>query len=336
MAKKASLKDIANNVGVSTALVSYVLNGLEKEKRVGKEIADKIREAANKLNYQPNQIARSLRKGSTNTIGLIVADISNIFFGQLARIIEDEANKHNYIVIFGSSDESCAKSELLVETFLNRQVDGFIIVPSAGCENQLKSLIKKEIPFVLFDRYFTQLPTSYVMLDNQAATYDAVSHLLKRGVKNIMMVAYDTPLFHMKERVEGYRIAIEENNLKDRIDIKLVNYNKINEELDTIVQESVVEGNTEAMVFATNALCVGALYAIRKRNIKVPEQVALVGFDGSEAFDFYDPPVTCIKQPLEEMGKESVRLLIDQINGTNRSTVQLKLKHRLIERASSK
>ena len=106
MPKRTSLKDIAAKVGVSTALVSYVMNGQEKEKRVGSEIVEKIREAAIELNYKPNQIASSLRKGSTNTIGLIVADIANPFFGQLARIIEDEASKYNYIVIFGSSDEN--------------------------------------------------------------------------------------------------------------------------------------------------------------------------------------------------------------------------------------
>ena len=105
MQRRVSMKDIADKVGVSIALVSYVLNGQEKEKRVGAEVVKKIREAAKELNYQPNQIARSLRTKTTKTIGLVVADIANPFFGQLARIIENEANNFGYTVIFGSSDE---------------------------------------------------------------------------------------------------------------------------------------------------------------------------------------------------------------------------------------
>ena len=157
MNKKISLKDIANEVGVSIALVSYVLNGREKEARVGQEMAEKIRKAALKLNYQPNFIARSLKSGKTNTIGLIVADISNPFFSNLARIIEDEAKKYGYIVIFGSSDESAEKSADLIDVFLNRQVDAFIIAPAAKTEKQIKRLKERKVPFVLITATFRRL-----------------------------------------------------------------------------------------------------------------------------------------------------------------------------------
>ena len=121
MGKKVSLKDIAKEVGVSTALVSYVLNNL-KEGRISKEIALRIREVAHQLNYRPNQIAKSLKTSKTFTLGLIVADISNPFSSTLARIVEDEANKFNYTVIFGSSDENQQKSAKVIDTLLNRQV----------------------------------------------------------------------------------------------------------------------------------------------------------------------------------------------------------------------
>ena len=163
----------------STALVSYVLNGLEKEKRVGRDLAEKIREVARELNYQPNQIARSLRKGSTNTIGLIVADISNPFFSHLARVIEDEAARYGYTVVFGSSDESCHKSAQLVDTLHSRQVDGFIMSPSEGCEEQVKTILGMNIPLVLLDRYFPELSTNYVILNNYEATCMAVECFLR-------------------------------------------------------------------------------------------------------------------------------------------------------------
>ncbi len=135
MKKKVSQKDIARKVGVSTALVSYVLNNL-KEGRINKVVAQKIRETAKELNYRTNQIARSLKMNKTFTIGLIVADISNSFFSSLARIIEDEADKKNYTVIFGSSDENAQKSWKLINALVDRQVDGFIIAPAENTESQ--------------------------------------------------------------------------------------------------------------------------------------------------------------------------------------------------------
>lgn len=335
MGKKASLKDIANKVGVSTALVSYVLNGLEKEKRVGAGLAIKIREAAADLNYMPNQIARSLRKGSTNTIGLIVADIANPFFGQLARIIEDEAAKSNYIVIYGSSDENCVKSATLVETFLNRQVDGFIVVPSEGCQSQVESLLEKEIPLVLIDRYLPGVQASYIALDNYQSVYDSVEMLVAGGYRTIVLVAYKSSLVHMAERIRGYREAMATFGFGNLARIHEVNYHSAREETEQVIRQIAIEKDADAIIFATNALSVSGLYAIRKFNLKVPDDLAVVGFDGNEAFDFFDPPLTYIRQPLDEMGRESVRALLGQINGAQKTT-QTKYKHQLIKRASCK
>src|SRR6476646_8291689 len=151
MKKKTSLKDIAQQVGVSTALVSYVLNN-QKENRISKEVAQKIRDTAKKLNYQTNQIARSLKTNKTHTIGLVVADISNPFFSCLARIIEDEAEKNNYTVLFGSSDENAQKAGKLINVLCNRQVDGLIIAPAENDAVHIKALLEDDIPVVLIDR----------------------------------------------------------------------------------------------------------------------------------------------------------------------------------------
>ncbi|MFW6248347.1 MAG: LacI family DNA-binding transcriptional regulator [Bacteroidota bacterium] len=333
MAKKVSLKDIANKVGVSTALVSYVLNGLEKERRVGPEIAERIHAAAKELKYQPNQIARSLRKGTTNTIGLIVADISNPFFGQLARIIEDEAAKHNYTVIFGSSDEDCSKSSALMEALLNRQVDGLLITPTEGCSEKIQSLTKKDIPVVLIDRYFPDFSTNHVVLDNYKATRNAVNCFVSNGYHKINMIAYKSSLVHMQERIRGYREAMKENGLAKEILVKEVRYSHVKSDIDKIMTEFLDKKQMNALLFATNALSIYGLYAIRKSGVKVPEDLAVIGFDGHEVFDFFQPPISYIKQPLEEMGKESVKILLDQIKGTSK-IVHAELKHKFIETAS--
>lgn len=333
MSKKISLKDIATKVGVSTATVSYVLNGLEKEKRVGVEVAKKIKDAARELNYMPNQIARSLRKGSTNTIGLIVADIANPFFGQLARIVEDEAIKHNYTVIFGSSDEDCVKSEALIDTFVNRQVDGFIIVPSEGCKSQINSLISREVPLVLIDRYLPQLNTSYVVLDNFSAVYHAVTHLVEKGHRRIGMVAYENSLMHMSERIRGYTEAMIDHQIEKEIHVEKIAYNLTRNETEQIIGDMLMDRKSDALIFATNALSIAGLYAVKNIQKKVPEELALIGFDGNEAFDFFESPLTYIKQPLEQMGRESVRILLDEMKG-NTKKQQIQMTSKLITRAS--
>ena len=127
--RKTSLKDIAEAAGVSTALVSFVLNGKEKEYRVGEKTAQRILKIANEMNYQPNLAAKSLRSGKTKTIGLVVSDISNPFFSQLARVLEDEAARKGYTVLFGSSDENKDKMNRIVGNLINKGVDGLIIVP---------------------------------------------------------------------------------------------------------------------------------------------------------------------------------------------------------------
>ncbi|MFO7668409.1 MAG: substrate-binding domain-containing protein [Bacteroidales bacterium] len=335
MQKRVSLKDIANKVGVSIALVSYVINGQEKEKRVGAEVVKKIRKAAEELNYQPNQIARSLRMNSTQTIGLIVADIANPFFGQLARIIENRASNHGYTVIFGSSDEDQFKSESLMNTLLNRQVDGFIIVPTEGTIGQIRSLVRRKIPFVLVDRYFPEINVSHVVLDNHKATYDATVQLIDSGYRDITLFAYDLSLVHMKERIRGYKEALVENNLVENlhlIEIRPEHYQKdIGEAFDEIVAS---KKKKRALIFATNALSVYGLYCIQKRSLKIPDDIGFFGFDGGDSFDLFDPPLSYVQQPLEEMGKESFDILLSMINGSSRIT-QVMLSPSLVIRNSS-
>jgi len=335
MARKVSLKDIAEKVGVSIALVSYVINGLEKEKRVGADVVERIKKAALELNYRPNRIAQSLRTGATKTIGLIVADIANPFFGTLARVIEDEASRHGYTVIFGSSDEDSSKSASLIDILLNRQVDGFIIVPAEGTNQQIKSLQDRGIPLVLTDRYFPELATNYIALDNFGASYDAITHLIANGHKRIGMIAYQSTLIHMQERIRGYVEAMKKYEPESEICIEEVSYDNVNTDTSKAIDKLTTgEKKVDALFFATNALTISGLYCIQKLKLKVPDELAIIGFDGNAAFDFFSSPITFIEQPIEEMGREAVRVLVEQINGAN-ETAQINLRHTLIKRRSS-
>lgn len=335
MSKRVSLKDIAEKVGVSIALVSYVMNGQEKEKRVGADVVERIREVARELNYKPNQIAQSLRTGSTKTIGLIVADISNPYFGNMARVIEDEALKHGYTVIFGSADEDLNKSASLVDTLINRQVDGFIIAPAEGTESQIKAIQEKKTPLVLIDRYFPEMPTNYVVLENFEASYDAICHLIGKGYRKIGMIAYQSSLIHMQERIRGYKEAMTENNPENEIRVEEVRYDHIDSDVEKAMNRLMDGKNKiDALFFATNALTISGLYWIKKLNLKIPEELAIIGFDGNAAFDFFCTPLTYIEQPIEGMGIEAVRVLVEQIDGSN-EIANIKLRHTLIKRQST-
>ncbi|MEP7111089.1 MAG: substrate-binding domain-containing protein [Ferruginibacter sp.] len=335
MNKKICLKDIAQKVGVSTALVSYVLNN-KKEGRIKKSVAEKIREVAMELNYRTNQIAKSLKTSKTNTIGLIVADISNPFSSGLARIIEDEAEKNNYTVIFGSSDENLQRSNKLVDTFLNRQVDGLIITPGENTAPQVISLLKQNIPFVLVDRYFPEIKTNYVALDNFKASFTAIQHLANCGYKKIAMISFETKLFTIQERKRGYIAALGKNGIvfdtKHLIEIG-------NGDMKTNVENAIndlmsPDQPVDALLFASNAIATHGLRHINALRIKVPDQLALVTFDRTDAWDLFYAPLTYLDQPLPEMGRLATKILLEAIEGNNTIT-QLNLTAELVIRSSS-
>lgn len=334
--KKTSIKDIAAHLGVSTALVSYVLNGKEKEARVGAEMVTKIRRAAKKLNYQPNLIARSLKSGRTNTIGLIVADISNPFFSNIARIIEDEAKKQQYVVIFGSSDESADKQQDLINVFLNRQVDGFIIAPAMGTERQIMSLQKKSVPVVLIDRYFNDLDVDSIHIDNFEAAITAVQHLVDNGCRRIAMVAYNSTLQHMQERMSGYKAALKKNNIRFKSEwLVQVSYNRLAEDMEAGLGQLIDPLKIDAVLFATNSLAVAGLKKINEADIIIPDQLAIVSFDESEVFDFFYSPVTYVSQSVLEIGKEAVAMTTKRIAQNDSKAIHRIVNTTLLVRESS-
>lgn len=331
MKKKVSLKDIAQKVGVSIALVSYVLNN-KKEGRISKEITEKIKATAKKLDYRPNQIAKSLKSSRTNTIGLIVADIANPFSSGLARIIEDEAEKNGYTVIFGSSDEKAERSQKLIDVLQDRQVDGIIIAPAAGTETQIKALQKKGMPLVLVDRYFPEVKVNYVTIDNLGAACNGVSHLVETGCKRIGLIAFKTDLLHLQDRKQGYlqalkkgKIAVSKNLIKEvAID------ETTQEEVEVAINELMrLPGGIDALFFASNKVATYGLQYLNKQKVAVPKKVKVLNFDQSDAAELFYVPLTHVRQPMQQMGKEAVRILIESING-NKKIMQLQLQAELV------
>ena len=335
MKKKVSLKDIAKKAGVSIATVSYVLSKRENS-GISPDVSDRINQIAKELEYRPNQIAKSLQSGKTFTIGLIVADISNPFFAHIARITEDEAKKNNYTVIFGSSDEKASKSEDLIQFLINRQVDGFIIAPAEGSKEQIKMLKRQKIPFVLIDRFFPGIKSNYVVINNYKAAFEATARLIQTGNKAIGIVAYSSKLFHMKERIRGYTVAMEQQGLSIKNSWKHeIDFSRIKQEVNVAIDSMLLSSQpVSAIFFATNTLAVNGLKRINELGIRIPEQLSIIVFDEGDAFDFFYCPLTYVKQPIAEMGKSAVKILIEQIANPERAIEQLCLDAQLVIRES--
>jgi len=291
--KRVSLKDIAREVGVSTALVSYVLNNKEEEKRVGKEIAIKIRKTAKKLNYRPNQIAKSLKMSKTHTIGLVVASLDYRFTNGIVASIEAEARRNHYTVLLGSSDEDSQKFAELVSALVHRQVDGLILFPVDNSEEHIKYLKKQELPFVLIDRFIPEIKTNLVALNNFKAAYLSTTHIINTGHKRIGFINLKNSMFHLHERTRGYSQAMKDNKLVVKPGlVKEVNERNLKEELNKAIPKMLEEPlKCDALFFATEYLTIQALKIINGLNIKVPEQLAVMSFDESEAFELFYCPI---------------------------------------------
>jgi len=310
--KKPGIKDVAQHVGVSIALVSYVLNGRAKEKQVGDEIAEKIRQAAVDLNYTPNQIAKSLKTRRTHTIGLVVADINYRFSSGITRAIEAEAKRKNFTVIYGSSNESKEKFDEIVNVLVNRQVDGLILVPVEHSEPTIRNLQRSSIPFILVDRNFPDIAATSISLDNYKAAFDSVSYLIKMGHSRIAFINYESTMFNLLERDRGYTAALAAHGLAfdEQLHCKV---GPLDPKGDVVkaVTELTSRRRCDAIFFATDRLAIFGLQQINVMKLSIPRDISVFSFDAAEAFDLFYCPVTHASQPLEAMGKMAVDYLID-------------------------
>jgi LacI family transcriptional regulator len=311
---RVSIKDIAFELGVSIATVSLVLNGKDKDGRVGKEMAEKIRRKAQEMNYEPNNLARGLRIGVSNTIGLIVADISNLFFANLAFHIQEQAEKVGYSVIITNTNESNLKMEKMINVLKNKLVDGFIIVPTEHGEIFIQNLIKRNMPVILIDRNFPNINVSSVIVDNYNASKKAVKCLINQGCRNIGLIIYKNDLQHTLDRKRGYIDELKEAGLYNPSLVKEINYSSITNDI-AIAMESLLslENRVDGIFFATNTLSMLSVKYMIGLNIKVQEDIKVVCFDKSDAFDFTPIHIPYIQQPISEMGTAAVKLLIEQI-----------------------
>jgi Transcriptional regulators len=324
--KRVSLKDIARIAGVSPSTVSFVLNGKAKQMRISEALAGRIMEVAKKEGYQPNPVAVSLRTGKSQILGLIVENISGNFFASLARTIEDEAARYGYKVVYSSTDNNHQKGKELIGMLSQRQVDGYIITPTPGMEQDIRELVNDNKPVVLMDSYFPGLDVPHVLVNNYEGVTRGMDHLFEKGYRRIGFVTVDLKLVQMEQRLNAYRDSLKKPGLD--IDEELVlsfAYDYDREEAIERISQFITTQKPEALFFTTNYLGLLGLESIHRLGLKLPNDLAMIVFDDHDVFRLYPPGITCIRQPVEEIAKTALELLMNQLGKPKQSDLGAKI-----------
>ena len=334
--KKISIHDLARQLKVSSATISFVLNGKASEKRISRALENKIIKYALKSGYRPNRVAKSLRTGKSRIIGMLVEGISDPFFASIARIIEEKAHQHDYKIFYSSTKNDAAITKELIKVYRDTQVDGYIIAPPPGIEEDIRGLMEDDLPVVLFDRHFPGLATHNVVVDNFSGSFQAIQHFLQNGYENIGFVTLDSRQTQMTDRLNGYTKAMKENKL-DKWVLKIA-YGTENS-LAVAKIKSFLKKNPllDAVLFATNYLAISGLEAIDDLGLSIPEDIGVIGFDDNTHFSLFSPSITAIAQPVQMISEEAVRKLMICLSGKEKDlpkeTTVLPVK--LIERESA-
>jgi len=310
--KKASLKDIAEELGVSKALVSLVLNDKGDERGINKETQLKVKTKAKELNYTPNQYARGLRMGKTDTIGLIVPDISNVFYGKLCKAIEMKASELGYDLMISNSYEDTEREIKLINNFLSKSIDGLILASTLEIEKELEFLKKRNFPLVLIDRVFENFDVDSVSVSNIAGARKGIKHLKSLNKQKIACVTISPAyISSVTNRIKGYI-----SELDDPHQALLIQVPHDNIEQGVINALQQIENNDIDAVFCVNNnLTKTMLREINKKGLET--KYSILSFDDLEVFDFASPKVSTITQPIGLIGEEAIKLLNNFIKNSD-------------------
>ncbi|WP_372947991.1 LacI family DNA-binding transcriptional regulator [Mariniphaga sp.] len=307
----ATIKDIARELKVSPSTVS---RALKDHPDISVETKRAVNELAEKLNYQPNAVALSLKQQRSNTIGVIIPEIVHYFFSSVISGIEDVAYDAGYNVIICQSNEMGEREKANVKTLLASQVDGILVSVSKDTKDfsHLEKIRENEVPLVFYDRIVPGFEADQVIIDDFDAAYRATRHLIDSGKKRIAHFAGPQNLLIGQQRKEGYKKALEDSGLN--LGESLV-YDADNFEKARLAVLKILESGTEIDgIFAVNDLtAIGAMQTLQKRRIKIPGEVAIVGFSDGRFSGITDPTLTSVDQHGYEMGTVATRMLLKRI-----------------------
>jgi DNA-binding LacI/PurR family transcriptional regulator/fructoselysine-6-P-deglycase FrlB-like protein len=329
---KVTIREVAKKAGVSPATVSRVISQFGY---VSEATRNKVLTTIRELGYRPNTIARSMVTKATHTIGLVVTDITNPFFAQLARGVEEITWNNGYTLILANTDEDVARECAIIQALQEKQVDALIIVPaSSNNAPHLFELLRQGIPIVLVDREVTDLPVDKVMVDNEEGAYNAVSHLIKLGHSRIAILLDNPDITTNVERLNGYKRALKENNISINEDlIRSCQYTQ--QSAYEIIKEILHRPDRPSALFtANNFMTIGAIKAIHETGLHVPQDLALVGFDDLEYEPLNASQLTVVSQPITAIGNIAGQRIISKLRGDNNPPMEIRLKTHFIVRES--
>jgi LacI family transcriptional regulator len=309
----ATMKDVARLAGVSIATVSATING---SAFVSAELRARVTEAIQQLGYAPDGVARSLKRGRTQLIGLIVADITNPFFTELVHVIEAAMQDAGYSVLLCDTDEDFAKEQKYLRILQTHRVDGVILAPTGAADayQSLKALSER-LPLVLVDRALPALGFDAATVDSFAGAYEATSHLLDLGHRKVATIAGPHHLGPARDRLEGFRAALADRGIEIRPDF--IRTGSFREEEAMAAAQDLLSGadRPSAVFAANNHMMIGVMRAIANLRLGCPKDVSVVGIDDFPWANAFTPRLTVVRQPVEEIGRAAVRLLLARIAG---------------------
>lgn len=339
MKKKVNdIRDLAEVLGLSTTTVSRVLNGKAKNYRISERTQEKVLSAAKDYNYLPNKLARGLKLSKTDTLGLIIPDISNPFFSDIAFHIEREARSKGYSLILCDSNEDSILEKELIELLLSHKVDGIIIAPIGTGYEHIIHTYNSGMPLVVIDRCFPLIGLPFITSDNYQGGYDAVNYLISMGHKKIACIQGIPKSLPSIERVRGYKDAMLNSNLLfDGSVILGDDFSTDNGYMQTRILFSMDDPPT-AIFALSNLIGLGVIKAVYEMELKIPDDVSLISFDEQPYSAYLGTPMTTVDQKKGEMGQLAVDVLLKYINNKDyrKKAINMTLKTNLIIRNSVK
>lgn len=326
------MRDVAEQAGVSVTTVSHVINN---SRPVSPETRLRVEQALQVLGYQPNVLARSLRRGKTNTIGVILPDNANPYFAEVVRGIEDASFSQGYSVILCNSDNDLAKERLYTNVLIEKQVDGIIFVAAGLSDENIQNLSSRGVPAILVDRQVPGVQLDSVVADNLGGGIMATRHLLDLGHTSIACIAGPQGVPSSQERVAGFHQAVEAADLEvnpDQVVEGDFQYQGGYEAAQRLSQA----GSAPTAIFACNDLmAIGAYRYAHENQLRIPQDISIIGFDDVHLASYTNPPLTTVRQSKAKMGSRAADLLIERIANRRLSPRQEIIPVQLVVRAST-
>ncbi len=328
-----TIRDVAELAEVHPSTVSRVING---DSRISEKTKNKVFLVIKKLGYTPNAIARGLKTKRTYTLGMLIPDITNPFFAELARGVEDAANKNSFNIILCNTDDKLKKERTYLEILRQKRVDGLILGTAHIRDKSILELEKKKFPYILISRNVERLNKNCIIIDDLAGGMMATEYLIKLGHHRIAHITGPLKTRSALNRLKGYQLALKKYKIKYRDELVGEGDFRINGGYQVMKRFLKLPEPPTSIFAANDLLALGAMQAIQKKNFYIPEDFSIIGFNDIELASFVYPSLTTIRQPILEMGNLAVKMLLNIIIEGEFNQKKVILQPKLVTRESCK